>query len=296
MDKVFRAYYVWPRFPSVSMSGDCCALHCKHCNHTYLSDMQGLTTPDQLIEKCRGFAEQGAVGFLLSGGCDKNGEMLNLRKLLPTIKMIKDETDLVVKLHAGFVDKFLAEAIVSAGVDIASVEVVGSNETIKEIFDFNATVESYCQTLENLDAAGMPFIVPHVCVGLHYGKLLGEFKALELIKQYCSPSVLVMIVFRPTKGTVMEKCTIPSPDDVSVVVKKAKEVFSSVEVSLGCIRPRSKLREEIELAALKAGVTRMEIPSKKTLVAAREMGFTIKNVEACCALPKELETSMMIRI
>ncbi len=296
MDKIFRAYHVWPKFPSVSMSGNSCALSCKHCNHTYLNDMQSLTKPDELLDSCRRFADENAVGFLLSGGCDKNGEMINLRNLLPVVKQIKKETDLVVKLHTGLVDKELAEDIVAAGVDIASVEVVGSNETIQEIFDFNATVDSYADTLQNLEAAGMPYIVPHVCIGLHYGKLKGEFHALEVIKNFCDPSLLVLIIFRPTKGTVLEQCKIPSVDDVSTVVEKAKELFPEKDVSLGCIRPRAKFREEIELAALKAGVTRMEIPSKNTLQRASEMGYTIKKIHACCALPKELEKVAILNI
>lgn len=296
MDKIFRAYHVWPKFPSVSMSGNSCALSCKHCNHTYLNDMQNLTEPDELLNSCRRFADEGAVGFLLSGGCDKNGAMLNLRKLLPIVKQIKKETDLVVKLHTGLVDKELAEDIVAAGVDIASVEVVGSNETIQEIFDFNATVDSYADTLQNLEAAGMPYIVPHVCIGLHYGELKGEFHALEVIKNFCDPSLLVLIIFRPTKGTILEQCKIPSADDVSTVVEKAKELFPDKDVSLGCIRPRARFREEIELAALKAGVTRMEIPSKNTLRCANEMGYTIKKIHACCALPKELEKVAILNI
>ena len=125
--------------------------------------------------------------------------MLNLRKILPVIKQIKEDTDLIIKLHTGLVDHNLAAAIVDAGVDIASVEVVGSNETIREIFNFDATRDSYTVTLENLESAGMPFIVPHICVGLHYGQLKGEFTALQMIKESCDPAVLVLIVFRPSK-------------------------------------------------------------------------------------------------
>ena len=287
--KIFRSYYVWPAFPSVSMSGSHCALHCKHCNQTYLYDMQRGTTSAELLELSHRFEETGATGFLLSGGCDTTGEMLNLRKLLPGIKQVKEETDLIIKLHTGFVDNHLAEDIVSAGVDIASVEVVGSNETIQEIFKYHATIESYEQTLQNLEAAGMPFIVPHICIGLHYGQLQGELQALSMIQQHCDPALLVMIVFRPTPGTVLGTSRIPSRYDVSYVIKQAKQLFPDKEISLGCIRPRARYREEIELAALQAGVTRMEIPSKKTLHHAQQMGYTIKTLHTCCALPIELE-------
>lgn len=289
MDKIFRAYQVWPRFPSISMSGNSCSLNCKHCNHTYLNDMQNLTKPTDLLESCRRFSNEGAVGFLLSGGCDKYGKMLNLKNILPVVKKIKEETDLIVKLHTGLVDKKLAEDIVSAGVDIASVEVVGSNDTILEIFDFDTTIDSYKKTLQNLEQADIPYIVPHVCIGLHYGMLKGEFEALKMIKDFCNPELLVFIIFRPTKGTILENCKIPIEKDISIVIRKAKELFPGKDISIGCIRPRTKKREEIELAALKAGVNRMEIPSRRTLNYAKDLGYIIKKINACCALPEELE-------
>ena len=112
---------------------------------------------------------------------------------------------------------------------------------------------------------------------------------MKIIKEFCNPSLLVMIIFRPTKGTVLENCKIPNLDEISVVVKKVKEMFPDKDISLGCIRPRLEQREEIELAALQAGVNRMEIPSKNTLKSAEKMGYTIRTVYACCALPEALE-------
>lgn len=294
MNKYFKAYYVWPHFPSISMSGTACALHCKHCNHTYLNDMRTLPSPEDFYNTALKLSQRDAVGFLLSGGCTKRGEMLNLKTFLPKIKQIKQETDLVVKLHTGIVDRTLAEEIVAAGVDIASVEVVGSNDTIKAIFDSDASIDSYTSTLINLEQAGMPHIVPHICIGLHYGQQQGESKALELIKEHCDPSLLVFIVFRPTKGTEMHTCMTPSPDLISTIITKAKEIFPNKDLSLGCIRPRAQLRQDIESAALKAGVTRMEIPSKTTLTLATQMGYTIKKVHACCALPEALEKKALV--
>ena len=289
MQKIFRRYEVWPRFPTISMSGNACALHCKHCDHQYLSDMHSCITPDALLNQCRQFAEQKAVGVLLSGGCDKHGRMLNLKHLLPTIEAIKNETDLIIKLHTGLVDRHLAEGIVSAGVDIASLEVVGDNHTIREIFDFSATISSYQHSLEYLHEAGMSHIVPHVCIGLHYGKLKGETKALQIIQQSCDPSCLVMIVFRPTKHTALEHCPPPTAADVGTVVSEAHQLFPKVDIALGCIRPRTTNRDAIEQAAVDAGVTRMELPSKKTISYVQQKGFTLKTIHACCALPSIYE-------
>jgi len=212
----------------------------------------------------------------------KTGRCLILENFFRSLNELKKKQILLLSY---------AKDIVNAGVDVASVEVVGSDDTIQEIFDFNATVNSYADTLQNLEAAGMPHIVPHVCIGLHYGELKGEFHALEMVKNFCDPSLLVLIIFRPTKGTILEHCKISSAEDVGIIVGKAKEMFPNKDISLGCIRPRAKLREEIELAALKAGATRMEIPSKNTIQFAKEMGFTIKTIHACCALPEEFESA-----
>jgi len=328
-EKIFKAYYVWPRFPSLSMSGSGCSLTCRHCDHKYLSCMKPVTTSAQLIDAAHQLEKEGAVGFLLSGGCAKDGTMLNLPNLLDGIKRVKKETNLIVKLHTGFVSREMAKQLVEAGVDVASMEMVGDAQTIKEIFNLDAAPEHYKETFKNLADAGMRHIVPHVCVGLHYGELRGEFKALEMLKEVCKPSTLVMIVLRPTPGTDLENLKAPDAEAVAAVVKKARELFPGVDISLGCMRPRSGkvgsrisevgsllksdfgglmsdvensvvtshiplqtshfIRDDIELAALRAGVTRMEIPSSATLEEARKMGYEIKRVDACCALPSEFE-------
>ncbi len=294
MNGLFRAYCVWPHFPTFSMSGNACALHCKHCNHTFLEDMQALPTPESLLDFVHKQNEDDLVGFLLSGGCDHQGRMLYLRRFLPIINKIKQQTDLIVKLHTGFVDASLAEEIVAAGVDIASVEVVGSNETIQSIFDFQATCMDFQNSLEHLERAGMPYIVPHICIGLDRGKLKGEFQALSMIKESCTPSSLVMIVLWPTKGTALAQCPPPSIEDMQRVIRKAAEMFPHKDVSLGCMRPRGRIREAVERAAVDSGVNRMELPSKKTLQHVTQKGMHIKRIGACCALPTELEHSAVL--
>lgn len=292
--RIFRTYYVWPRFPSLSLSGMSCALQCKHCNKVYLQDMQNCSEPDHLLSVCRRIKHNNGVGVLLSGGCDRKGKMLNLRRLLPTIKQVKDETGLIIKLHTGLVDQDLAEGIVEAGVDIASMECVGTDETIQEVLGLPFSTEAYVETFRHLHEAGMPFIVPHVCIGLHDGRVKGELDALQMIKETCDPSVLVFIALKPTPGTPFAGSPIPSATDIKRIVRAGKQLFPDVDLSLGCMRPRNNGREEIELAALQAGVNRMEIPSRATIMAAREMGYEIRRIEACCALPPELEDEALV--
>ncbi|PKK86257.1 MAG: hypothetical protein CVT48_01845 [Thermoplasmata archaeon HGW-Thermoplasmata-1] len=293
----FKAYRVWPRFPTISMSNGICALNCKHCNRVYLKGMQKPLTPQELVDKALEIDRNDGIGFLLSGGCKTNGEMINLRNLLPAVRRIKDETNLIVKLHTGLVDRKLAEGIVSAGVDLASMEMVGSADVVKKVFGMDATPRDYADTFRLLKEAGMPYIAPHVCIGLDYGKLSGEPEALRLIKESCNPAVLVMIALRPTKGTEMENAPTPTPGIVGEVVSRAAALFPDTEIALGCMRPRNSsgigqgvsARDEIELAALLAGANRMELPSRHTVAEAEKMGYKIKRLDGCCAIPSELE-------
>jgi uncharacterized radical SAM superfamily protein len=253
--------------------------------------MRAITKPNDLYQYSQKLQKKNAVGFLLSGGCTSTGKMINLRKFLPIIKKIKHETQLIIKLHTGLVDKHLAEEIVSSDVDIASLEIVGSQEAINTVFNFSATPQTYANTLQNLENAGMKHIVPHVCIGLNHGLLSREHTALEIINQNCTPSVLVMIVFRPTKNTPLAHLPSPQPHDVAQTITIAKHLFPTTDISLGCMRPRSHFREEIEIAALKAGATRMEIPARTTIQHAQHLGYTIRTIQACCALPEEYENN-----
>ena len=100
-----------------------------------------------------------------------------------------------------------------------------------------------------------------------------------------------MIVFRPTKNTPLAYLPPPQPQDVTQIITYARHLFPQTDISLGCMRPRTHLRQEIELAALHAGATRMEIPTKKTLQEAQHLGYTIRTIHACCALPEAYENT-----
>jgi uncharacterized radical SAM superfamily protein len=296
-EKVMRAYYIWPNFPSISISGSRCMLNCLHCNKKYLRPMIPANTPEKFLEACIKLKNKGANGILVSGGCDKKGGLLNLPKFLPVIKQIKKETNLIIKLHTGFVNKKLAKQIVEAGVDIASVEVVGSDDSIREIFGLNAEVQDYIDTLVNLEAAGIKHIAPHIAVGLHYGELNGEFRALEVTHKNIHPSAIIIIVFIPTKGTKLENLSAPSGADVGKVVETAKRLFPSIPIVLGAMRPRcatlnnknSRIRDDIEKCAVDKGITGIEMPSLETIDYVIQRGYKIKKIHAYGVLPIKYE-------
>ncbi len=287
----FRAYNVWPDFPSISLSGEACGLDCQHCGKVYLKDMEPAVSPEVLIELCQHHKDKGARGVLLSGGCDKNGNLLNLKKYLPAIRHIH-EMGLIIKLHTGFVDKELAEAIAAAGVDIASQEMVGDVATVQKIFGIDASPEDYLATFQNLLDAGTPHICPHICVGLDEGRLVGELKALEMLSQSIEISTLAIIVLRPTKGTAFSNVPPPGGDDVERVVAHARKLFPNIKIILGALRPRGSEKSsgkaerlDIEMGALRGGIDGAEVPSQEMLDAVISMGFSIKKIQAFGVLP-----------
>jgi len=292
-ERVMRVYNIWPSFPSISISRTACALNCRHCNGVYLRFMEGYTDPEAFLEAAHSHLRNGAKGFLISGGCDRDGRMLNLPEFLPAIKELY-ESGAIIKLHTGFADEKLASEIADS-VDIASMEAVGDDETIREIFHLKAGVEGYVETFRNLKKAGVKYIAPHIAAGLHHGQLKGEFAALEYLQEI-EPSTISIIVFSPTRGTEMENTPAPTPETVEAVVKRARELFPETHIILGALRPRGPStgvdnngRIAIELAALNGGISGIEMPSTALITEAKNRGFRIKHVEAYGVMPQEYE-------
>lgn len=295
-EAVFRSYRIWPRFPSVSITGDGCALSCLHCNRAYLSYMAPATTPAALVRFAEDLAARGAAeGLLVSGGCGREGRMLSLPRFLPALEKVH-RLGLIIKLHTGFADERLARGMAEAGVDIASMEFVGSRDSAREIFGLDAGPEDYELTFANLRDAGLPHIAPHICVGLHRGELLGESEALDSLRKTVEPSTIALIAFRPTKGTPLEGCKPPSPEAMEDVAAHARKLFPATKIILGALRPRGTsaeagraAREALELAALRGGVSGAEVPSGRMLAEVRAMGLKVKRIEAFGVLPESYE-------
>ena len=281
-DSAFLACYPHPKFPTLSITGDFCALRCKHCGRRYLRRMISCPTPEALRETCSELASNGARGVLLSGGYNSEG-YVPFEPFLDAIERVKRETSLFLNLHTGLVPAWLARELGRAGVDMASVDVIGDDETIKLVLGLERTTRDYERALRDLSSA-IPHVVPHICIGLHAGEIKGERKALELAAGI-NPRVLVMLVLVPTSGTEFEHVSGPSARAVGEIIAEARLRFPEAELALGCMRPRGPQRVEIELAALRAGVDRMEIPSEETIEAARGFGLHVRRLEACCAVP-----------
>jgi len=280
----FYACYPNPRFPTISITGGSCALSCKHCNHHYLHSMIPCPFPDLLFKACAKLEENGARGVLLSGGYNSDG-YVPFEPFLDAIEKTKRETGLFISAHTGLVPEKLAKELGSAGVDQADFDLIGDDDTIRSVLGLDRSADDFGRAMKALDRS-LPHVAPHVCIGLHGGELRGEKRALGMAAEI-DPSVLVMLVIVPTKGTAFEEVGSPPLARVEEVLKLARQTLPEAEIALGCMRPRSD-REELELAALRAGVSRIEIPSQSTIKAAEKMGLHVQKLEACCSVPPEV--------
>jgi len=267
-------------FATLSITGNSCALNCKHCGGRVLETMHPTLSPEILIEHCNKLRDAGAKGVLVSGGCLPDGSV-PLRKFSGALAKIKRDLGLTVFVHTGIINAETASDLKAAGVDVALIDVIGSDETIREVYNLNTTSKDYEASLRILNAVGIDF-VPHIIVGLHHGELKGEFLALKMIKRY-NPSAIVVISFMPIPGTAMAKTTPPTPQDIARTAATARTMFPDTPLVLGCMRPKGKHRVETDLLAMKAGVDGIAFPSEEAIRYAENHGFNLAFSSFCCA-------------
>lgn len=267
-------------FPSISVTGSSCALNCKHCNAKVLNTMFPVSTPRELFNLCARLRKRGAIGCLISGGCLPDGSV-PLGRFVGSIARIKRDLGLKIVVHTGIIDTPTARRLKEAEIDAALIDIIGSNETIQEIYQLDVRVEDYDRSLEALNESKIPF-VPHVLVGLHFGELKGEFHALKMISKY-SPSAVIVIAFMPIRGTPMEKVDPPAPENIASVLAAARLVMPRVPLVLGCMRPKGKHRSSTDKLAVMMGTNAIAYPTKEAIQMAESLGLEITFSSLCCS-------------
>jgi len=267
-------------FPSVSITGASCALACRHCRGKILKTMIPARNPEDLVKVCERLKADGCIGCLVSGGCLPNGSV-PVDRFVGALSRIKKNLGLKMVVHTGLIDNGTAQSLRATGVEAALIDIIGSNETIKEIYGLDAGIEDYERSLKALHDSGIR-MVPHILVGLHYGEILGEFKAIDMISRYV-PSALVVIALTPIKGTPMENTPPPEPEDIAKVLVAARLKMPNVPIALGCVRPLGPHRIRTDVLAIKAGVNAIAFPSGEAIGLATSMGLKTSFHPICCS-------------
>lgn len=280
-------YYTSRYFPAISITGSACALNCKHCGRVLIERLTPAITPRDLVDACMKFYGQGSGGVLITGGCTSEGTV-PLNNFLDAISEIKEKTKLILFAHTGIMDYAEAKSLREAGIDGVCVDIVGSEETTREIYGIELYPEDYRKTLKAFERSGIKNISPHICVGLHYGKLKHELNALEIVS-CIKPSNVVVIGLTNLKGTPMEHIKI-KPEDVIRILCLARLRFPGSYISLGCARGKGSVRADIDKLAVHTGVNNIATPTPSAYREADKLDLEIREYRACCAvLPEQLE-------
>jgi lipoyl synthase len=269
-------------FPAFSITGAGCALNCDHCQKKILEPMIPTIKPQLLDNKVRDLIMlQNLQGFLLSGGSDKNNE-INYERFYPVIEGLKrDFPYLKIAIHTALLDYAGAKRMESAGVDTAMTDIIGAQETINQVYHLNRPVADFEETLSSLTATKMD-IVPHIVIGLHYGKILGEENALEIVAKYPVNS-LVLVVIMPFYAKENTFQT-PDPKDIGEFFLKARKKMGDRKVLLGCARPPGKHKIITDAYAIMAGLDGIAYPADGAVSVAKMINRPFEQAHSCCSI------------
>ncbi len=269
-------------FPAFSITAGGCALNCDHCQKKILEPMIPAVKPEHLDRQVRDMIVlQNLQGFLLSGGSNKRNE-IKYERYLPVVEKLKrDFPHLQIAIHTALLDEAAAQRMESAGVDSAMMDVIGAQETIEQVYKLDRPVADFEATLATLTSTRLK-VTPHIVIGLHYGEILGEENALDIVSRYdCHALVLVVIMpFYAKPGTFKT----PSTSDVGRIFLEARKRLPDRQVLLGCARPPGMHKRITDAYAVMAGLDGIAFPADGALAVSDAIGRPYTQEHACCAI------------
>lgn len=269
------------RFLPVSVTGSACALNCDHCGTKVLDGMISVNLASNLYEVAAKLRSEGSEGILVSGGSTKRGSV-PLDRHLRWVPKIRKELGMRVVVHSGVVTPQLAARLAEAEVDAVMLDIIGAEATIREVYHLDLGVDDFDRALALLEEAELR-VIPHVVIGLHYGQILGEHRALELIASH-RVDTLILVVLTPLIGTPMGHLPPPALDDVVGIFEEARRRMPSLRTNLGCARPMGAMKVALDRAAVDLGFAGIAYPADGTIAYARERGLTPVLHEWCCSM------------
>lgn len=269
-------------FPAFSITGAACGLNCDHCQKMILEPMIPATNPAVLYDKVRELvAREGLSGFLLSGGSNRRNE-ISYGRYLPVIEKLKAEfPHLKIAIHSALTDERRAQAMERAGVDTVMMDVIGAAETIRQVYKLERPVADFEETLAALCTTTME-VTPHIVIGLHYGRIVGEAQALDIVSRYPVTALVLVVVmpFYAKPGTFETPCT----SDIGRIFAQARARLPDKQVLLGCARPPGMHKRVTDAYAVMAGLDGIAFPADGAAAVAHGIGRPFTQAHACCSI------------
>ncbi len=278
-----KAYIPYPKYVSISITGNACALNCRYCSRTYLKHMDKALSPQQLYWLMRKLYGSGVRGFLISGGFTREGK-LPFHNYLSVIREFKEKYESVISIHPGLVSREEARMLREARIDIIDLEFSLYPTFTEKVKGLGPrAIEQYARTLKALYEEGPSYIAPHILVGSGLGLLGNEPAELWFLKDY-DPYIIVLLIYAPTKNTPSEKDPEPEPEYVLETVKYIRRNYSG-ELSLGCMRPWGRYKSIVDDLLLRENLLdRIANPPRQLI---EKHG--LETIHACCSIPREYE-------
>ncbi len=269
-------------FPAFSITGGACGLNCDHCQKKILEPMIPALNPESLDRQVRELVEHESLsGFLLSGGSNKKNE-IGYGRYMPVVEQLKhDFPHLRIAVHSALLDEPRAKEMESAGVDTVMMDVIGAQETIRDVYKLDRPVEDFEKTLAALCSTSME-VSPHIVIGLHYGQILGESNALDIVSRY-PVTALVLVVIMPfyaKPGTF----TTPDTSSVGRIFGEARDRLPEQQVLLGCARPPGMHKRVTDAYAIMAGLDGIAFPADGAVSVAHTIGRPFEQAHSCCSI------------
>ena len=269
-------------FPSFSITAGACGLNCDHCRAEILKPMLAATSPAMLDQKVRQLvATQNLQGFLLSGGSNRRNE-IPYERYYPVVEALKrDFPGMKIAIHTALTDERGARAMESAGVDTAMMDVIGADETIRDVYHLDRPVQDFEATLAALCATSME-VSPHIVIGLHYGRMLGETNALDIVSRHPVAALVLVVVmpFYAKPGLY----AVPDAGEVGRIFGEARRRLADRQVLLGCARPPGLHKRIVDAYAVMAGLDGIAFPADGAVAVANAIGRPHHQEHACCSI------------
>jgi uncharacterized radical SAM superfamily protein len=269
-------------FPAFSITAGGCALMCDHCEARILEPMIPAVKPEHLDRKVRQLIEtEDLQGFLLSGGSNKHNE-IRYSRFYPVVEKLKhDFPHLRIAIHTALTDEAGAKEMEAAGVDVAMLDIIGAQETIREVYHLDRPVDDFEATLAALCSTRMQ-ISPHIVIGLHYGRILGEENALDILSRH-DTKALVLVVIMPFYAKPGTFAT-PDTGEVGRIFLEARRRLPDRQVLLGCARPPGMHKRVTDAYAVMAGLDGIAFPADGAVAVADMTGRPFHQAHACCSI------------
>jgi len=249
------------RTAEISVTGRECALRCAHCNGMFLRD----------IERAE------PKSYLVTGGCNGEGEV-PLAEHLDVIRELAKSYRLIA--HTGLIGEEDVEAV-APFVEAVSFNFLCDDDTIREVYGLRKTAEDFIESYNALRRHTK--VYPHITIGLNGGRVVGERGAIEILSSLGARAVVFNVLI-PKLGTRYANLRPPGVEEVTGIMREAKERLRHTPIYLGCMRPGGGYREAVDREAVMLGVDRIVMPSRSAVQLAEAIGLSVGSRDECCIL------------